>query len=118
MKMVSELHAFRVTFTDLKVHHALRRCCSALLHGRKRGLRRQHGEDSLLCRSRGGQREAGPGAPLSTLLASSPLKHGMVNQVGAARKGKSTEELIAAGLPKLASMGELEEGCVSCHRPP
>ena len=42
----------------------------------------------------------------------------MVNQVVAACKGKSTEELIAAGLPKLASMGELEDGCFSCQRPP
>ena len=48
---------------------------------------------------------------LSTLLAFSLIKHGMVNQVVAACKGKSTEELIAAGLPKLASMGELEGGC-------
>ena len=55
---------------------------------------------------------------LSTLLASSPIKHCMVNQVVAACKGKSTEELIAAGLPKLASMGELEDGCFSCQRPP
>ena len=42
----------------------------------------------------------------------------MVNQVVAACKGKSTEELIAAGLPKLASMGELEDCCFSCKRPP
>ena len=55
---------------------------------------------------------------LSTLLAFSPIKHGMVNQVVAACKGKTTEELIAAGLPKLASMGELEGGCFSCQRPP
>ena len=42
----------------------------------------------------------------------------LVNQVVAACKGKSTEELIAAGLPKLASMGELEDCCSSCQRPP
>ena len=42
----------------------------------------------------------------------------MVNQVVAACKGKSTEELIAAGLPKLASMGELEDAFFSCQRPP
>ena len=42
----------------------------------------------------------------------------MVNQVVAACEGKSTEELIAAGLPKLASMGELEDAFFSCQRLP